>query len=116
MPLPRSLKRAPGCVPAGILSSSSAFIVGTRTSPPRDGQKSLLEPELAGSAALAAHLRRAARRRARAAARLAGFFARYLDGGFGPFVRLLERDLEIVAKIGAALRAAAPPAAAEDVA
>ena len=34
MPLPRSLNRAPGCVPAGTLTSSSPFIVGTRNSPP----------------------------------------------------------------------------------
>src|SRR5205814_8233218 len=39
-----------------------------------------------------------------------------LDRGLGPGGGLLERDLEVVAEIGAALRTAAPAALPEDVA
>ena len=51
-----------------------------------------------------------------ALARLARFLPRDLDGGLHPLRRLLERDLQVVAQVGAALRAAAPAAAAEEVA
>ena len=34
MPLPRTRKRAPGCVPPGMFSSSRPLSVGTLTSPP----------------------------------------------------------------------------------
>ena len=57
-----------------------------------------------------------ARRRARSAAGLAALLPRNLDGGLGAARRFLERDLEVVAEIGAALRPAAPAAAAEQVA
>src|SRR3954470_11443434 len=77
----------------------------------RHGEKALLEPQLPGAAAVRAHFRRAARRRAGSLAALAGFFARDLDRRLGPGERLLERDLEVVAQIRSALRAAAaaPP-------
>src|SRR5262249_53631981 len=77
----------------------------------RDGEKPLLEAQLARAAALAAHFRSAARRRPRSPARLAGFFARDLDRRFRACVRLFKRDIEVEAQIGAALRAAAAAAA-----
>ncbi len=47
---------------------------------------------------------------------LAGFLARDLDRRLGAFRRFLERDLEVVAEVGAALRSAAPATAAEEIA
>ena len=82
----------------------------------RDGEEALLVAQLAGAAALRAGLGRRARRGAGARAGLAGLLARDLDRRLGAGRRFLEGDLEVVAQIGAALRAAAPPAAAEDVA
>ena len=52
----------------------------------------------------------------RALAGLAGLLARDLDRRLGAGGGLLEGDLEVVAQIGTALRPAAPPPAAEDVA
>ena len=57
-----------------------------------------------------------ARRGAGALAGFAGFLARDLDRRFGAGGRFLERDLEVVAQVRAALRTAAPAAAAEDIA
>ena len=57
-----------------------------------------------------------ARRGAAAGARFARFLARDLNRRLGAFGRLLERDLEVVAEVGAPLHAAAPASAAEDVA
>jgi hypothetical protein len=63
-------------------------------------------------------LRTAGRRRPRggsgSAAFFAGLLARNLDRRLGAFGGFLERNLEVVAQIGAALRAAAPPAAAAE--
>ena len=73
----------------------------------RDGQEALLEAQLARAVALRADFRRAAGRRAGAAAGLAGLLARNLDRRLGAGERFLERDLEVVAQIGAALRSAA---------
>src|SRR5262245_42689607 len=82
----------------------------------RDGEEALLETLLSGGLAVSADFGRAARRRARALARLAGLFARNLDGRLGPGERLLEGDLEVVAQIRAPLRSTATAASAEDVA
>src|SRR5262249_10593168 len=82
----------------------------------RDREEPLLPADLALAAAHRAHRRGGARRRAAAAAGLAGFLPRNLNGGFGALGRLVERDLEVVAEIGPALRTAAPPSAAEEIA
>ena len=83
---------------------------------PRDGEESLLVAQLAGALALRAGLGVRAGRGAGALAGLAGLLARDLDRGLGAGGGLLEGDLEVVAQVGAALRPAAPPPAAEDVA
>ena len=79
----------------------------------RHGEESLLISQLAGAAALRAGDRLGAGRCAVAFAGLAGFVAGNLDVGFNTLCRLLELDLEVVAKIRAALRAGAAAAAAE---
>ena len=77
----------------------------------------MLLPELAGASALRTGFSRRAGGGARALARLARLFSRNDDRCFGAFRGLVEGDLEIVAEVGASLRpAAAPPAAAEDLA
>src|SRR5438552_1950807 len=81
-----------------------------------DGEESLLRAHLSLSAAEIADGRRRSGRRARAFARLAVFLARNLDRGFGSGRRLFERDFEVVAQIGAALRTAAAARAAKQVA
>ena len=78
-----------------------------------DGEEALLVTQLARPAALPARLGPAAGGRAGALAGVAGFLARDLDGRLGAGKRLLEADLEVVAEVGAALRAAAPAASAE---
>src|SRR5215471_9112911 len=93
------------------LARAAARRTGTR-----DGEEPLLKTKLAGSSTMAAGFRAAARRCARSLARLARFLARDLNRGFGAGVGLFERDLEVVAKVGAALRTAAPPASAEHIA
>src|SRR5215204_2042098 len=82
----------------------------------RDRQKALLETLLAAAAAGAARLGRRSCRRAGARAGLARLFAGNLDRRLGAGVGLFEQDLEVVAQIRAALRAAAATASAEHVA
>ena len=79
----------------------------------RHREEALLVAQLTRALALGAHFRRAARGRAGAPAGLAGFLARNLDGGFGPGKGLFERNLEVVAQVGSALRPAAAAASAE---
>src|SRR5690606_23551780 len=71
---------------------------------------------LAASLALRAGRRRRAGRRAAAVTRLARLTARNLDAGLGAARGFLERDFEVVAQVGAALRSPAGAGAAEDVA
>src|SRR4051812_1943993 len=97
------------------LADDAAGAAARRTGA-RDGQEPLLEAELPGALALLAHFGRAARGRTRSAAGFAGLFARDLNRGLGPGERFLERDFEVVAQIGSALRAAAAAPAAEHVA
>ena len=87
----------------------------------RDGEEALLIAQLTGAAALRTLRRLGARRRARSVTRLARLAPRNLNRGFAAVGGLLERDPEVVAKVGAALRPAAAavaehPAEAEDVA
>ena len=74
----------------------------------RDGEEALLIAELPAPVALRAGRRPRARRRAGAVARLALLGAGNLDRRLGAARRFLERDLEVVAQVGAALRTAAP--------
>src|SRR4029077_15525631 len=83
---------------------------------PRDGEESLLEPHLALAAALAADDRRRPGRGTRTRACLAVFLPGNLDGGFRAPGGLLECNFEVVAQIGAALRSAAAPPSAEQIA
>src|SRR5260370_404816 len=85
MPLPLSTSRWPGWVPAGILS---------RAAPAR--------PAAAGGV-----LGVAARLDPRAAAGVAGLEPRHVELGLDSLGRLLEGDLEIVAKVVAPPRAGA---------
>ena len=85
--------------------ASGPAALGTRS---RDGEESLREPDLALPLALRACGGRGPRLRAGAAAGLARFVPRNLDGGRGALGRFIERDLEVVAEIAAALRSAAP--------
>ena len=82
----------------------------------RDGEEALLVADLPAPAALRAHGGGGPGRGARALARLARLLPRDLDAGLHPLGRFVERDLEVVAQIGAALRPAAPSAAAEEIA
>ena len=81
-----------------------------------DRQESALHANLALAAALRAGGWRRTRRRSGARAGFAGLLTRDLDGRLGPSRRLLERDLEIVAEVAAALRTAAAASAAEQIA
>ena len=81
-----------------------------------DGEEALLEPHLPLPAALTADDGRGSGRGARSGTGFAGFLAGNLDGGFRAPRRFLEGDFEVVAQIGAALRPAAPPRAAEQIA
>src|SRR5206468_1834254 len=81
----------------------------------RHREESLLAADLSLPAAQRADDGRAARRRARSAAAFARFLPRNLDRRFGAASGVFERNLEVVAQIGAALRATAP-AAAEQIA
>src|SRR5581483_7035084 len=71
-----------------------------------DGEEPLLEADLPLAAALRADGGRAPGLGSRSVAGLAGLLPRDLHRGFGAVRRLLERDLEVVAQIGAALRPA----------
>src|SRR5438094_1904579 len=82
----------------------------------RDGEEPLLKTDLALSVTLRADGRRRPGRRPRAIARFAVLLARNLNGRFSAAGGFLERDLEVVPKIGATLRSAAPAAAAEQIA
>ena len=84
--------------------------------PVRDREESLLKANLSLAVALRANRRRRAWRRAGTAAGLAVFLTRNLDRRFRAARRFLERDLEVVTQIGAALRTAAAPRAAEQIA
>src|SRR5262249_52250245 len=68
------------------------------------------------TAALRAGRRRRSGRRPGAVAGFAVLLARNLDRGLGTARRFLERDLEVVAQVGAALRSAAPAPTAEQIA
>jgi hypothetical protein len=83
---------------------------------PRNREETLLVPDLAGAAAGGADDRLAPRRRTHALACFAGLAARNLNRRLGAARRLLERDLEVVAQVGAAAAATAPAASTEDVA
>ena len=107
MPWPRQVGARLGDDPAG----AAALAAGAR-----DGEEALLVSQLPGAAALRARRRRGAGCGARAAAGLTGLLTRDLDGRFGALRGLLERNLHVVAQVGAALRPAAPAAAAEHVA
>src|SRR3989454_6057702 len=82
---------------------------------PRDGEEALLEADLSLAAALRALTRRRARRRAGSVTGLAVLLSRDLDRRFCAARRFLERDLEVVPQVGAALRSAAPAAAAKQI-
>ncbi len=82
----------------------------------RHREEALLVAKLAGALALCAGFCLGAGRRTGSLAGLAGLFARNLDRRLCAGGRLLEGDLQIVAKVRAALRPAAPPPRAEDVA
>ncbi len=82
----------------------------------RDREESLLKPDLSLAAALRTRGRRRSGGGAGSVAGLAGFLPRNLNRRLDALGRFLERDLEVVAKIGAALRTAAPAAAAEEIA
>src|SRR5690606_32578691 len=87
-----------------------------------DGEETLLHADLAGAAAGAAGLRRAAGARARAAATVAGGHARHADLDGVAEDRLFQVEHHFVTQVGAAEDApsappsAPPAAAAEDVA
>src|SRR5439155_23243201 len=83
---------------------------------PRDREESLLKANLSLAVALRANRWRRAGRRAGTAAGLAVFLTRNLDRRFRAARRFLERDLEVVPQVGAALRTAAAPRAAEQIA
>src|SRR6185312_10765488 len=92
---------------------SGAAALRART---RDGEEALLRAHLARAAAEVARRRRRAGRCAGSTAGLAVFLARNLNRGLGAFRRFLERDLEVVTEVGAALRTAAAASAAEEIA
>src|SRR5690606_13174415 len=96
---------------AGIAHDAPGGAAGAARA--RDDQEALLEPELARPAAVGADVGRRARGRARAVAGRARLFARNLDRLFAAGVRLVERDLEIEAQVGAAHRPLAARPAAE---
>src|SRR5262249_28323988 len=79
-------------------------------------QKTALRPDLTGAVAARARRRAGARGGARAVAGFALLLPRNLDDRFRAVRGFLKRDLEVVAEIGAALRPATPPAAAEQIA
>jgi hypothetical protein len=81
----------------------------------RDREEPLLITKLTASVTLRTGRRFRTWRSARAVAALARFLARDLDRRFRALGGFLERDFEVVAQIGSALRTAAAPAAAEDV-
>ena len=127
--------RSPSSTPAGIFTDSvlcfltrpaplqAAHGVGTTLPLPWHLRARLLDRE---ESLLHAHLAVAAARRAAdglraglgagAVARLALLQRRNADLGFGAARGFLERDLEVVAQIGAAIDVRAAAAAAEDVA
>jgi hypothetical protein len=76
----------------------------------RDGQKTLLITELAGTAALGARFGPGARGGSGARTGFARLLARNLNRRFRPGCRFLERDFEVVPQVGAALRTTAPAA------
>src|SRR3989442_1654573 len=82
---------------------------------PRDGEEALLEADLSLAAALRALTRRRARRRAGSVTGRAVLLSWDLDRRFCAARRFLERDLEVVPQVGAALRSAAPAAAAKQI-
>ena len=83
---------------------------------PRDGEEALLIAQLAAAVALRACLRLGSRRGAGALARFARFLPRNLNRRLDAFGGFVERDLEVVAQIRAALRAAAAALSAEHLA
>src|SRR6185295_16729597 len=110
-----AIARDPAGAAAGLarlrddLAGAAALRAGAR-----HREEALLKADLALAFALRTGARRRSRRRAGAVARPAIFLARNLDRRLGAARRLLEADLEVVAQVGSALRAAAaPPAAAE---
>src|SRR5262245_11888408 len=110
------LRDAPGAA-AGLariaddLPGAAALRAGAR-----HGEEPLLEPDLPLPAALRTLARRRAGRRSRSVTRLAVLLPRNLNRRLGPDRRFFEGDLEVVAQIGAALRTAAAPAAAKEIA
>ena len=82
----------------------------------RDGEEPLLIPQLTAALALRAGGRLRPFGRARAVARLTLLLPGDLQRHLGALGRFLERDLQVVAQIGTALRAAAAAALPEDVA
>jgi hypothetical protein len=81
-----------------------------------NGEETLLVTDLPAAPALRAGCRRGPRRRAAAVTGCAFLLPRDLDRRLGALGRFFERDLQVVPQVGAALRAAAPSAAAENVA
>jgi hypothetical protein len=80
---------------------------------PRDDEEALLIAQLARAAALRARFFDVPGAVPKAIAGFARLFAWNLDRGFGARKRFFERDLEVVAQIGAARRTGATAAAAE---
>src|SRR5688572_13122004 len=91
-------------------SRSAALPAGSR-----HGEEALLVAQLSAALALRAGRRFRTLGGARSVARLARLVAWDLDAGFGTRGGFLERDFEVVAKVGATLGTSAP-AAAEDIA
>src|SRR5436190_14635652 len=81
-----------------------------------DGEETLLKPNLALAAALRTRRRRRSGRGPGTVAALAVLLTGNLDRGLGPARRLFERNLEVVAQVGAALRPAATSRSTEQVA
>ena len=103
----------PGAAAAGARLLDDLACRAARRTGTRDHEEALLEPELAGAAAVLARLGRRALGRARAVAHLARFLARDLDRRLGAGERLLERDLEVEAQIGATRRTGTATASSE---
>jgi hypothetical protein len=105
-----AMARRAGC--GDDLARAAALGAGAR-----DGEEALLISQLAAAVAGRAGARPRALGRPRSAAGVARLRAGDLDRGLGALRALLERDLEVVAKVGAALGpAAAARAAAEQIA
>src|SRR5262245_39305460 len=103
---------ASGAVACLARMAIEAALASTRRTRAGHREESLREPDLPLPATRRARLRPRAGLLSVAAARLAGLEARDLELGVHALGGFLERDLEVVAKIVAALRARAPAAAA----